>query len=87
MTPPPVPVTVLAAYPLSISSWPARTGHTDVVTVGRVTMERIDPHGFAGPLGHGDGEGAWSAAGTSAAAATLSIVLKTTNAATNNRTR
>jgi len=63
-----VPVTVLAAYPLSINTWPARTGHTDVVIVGRVTMESVDPHGFVGPLGDGDGAG--STEDTSAARAT-----------------
>ena len=43
---------------------------TEVVTVGRVTIARMERHGSAGALGDGDGEGTFCApAGTPAAMA------------------
>jgi hypothetical protein len=48
---------VVFVYPVSRSKCPVRTVQTPVVTVGRFTIERIDPHGSLGALGDGAGEG------------------------------
>jgi hypothetical protein len=48
-----------------MSKWPVRTVQTPVVTVGRLTIDRIDPQGSLGALGvaEGDGEGEVEGAG------------------------
>ena len=48
-----------------MSKWPGRTVDAPAVTVGRLTIERIDPQGSLGMLGvdEGDGEGEVEGAG------------------------
>lgn len=65
--------------------------HTPVVTVGRFTMERIDPHGSLGALGDGEaaGEGELEGIGDvcPSAAEFIRVALQTVQVAATNLVR